>query len=656
MPTAQDESFAQAVIRLKLADEGDVSECMKTVAEGAAPCLADAMIRRGLMDAGTARRILRETAPPAPAPWPADAYAGPPPAIDGYEILSKLGEGGMGMVWKARQTSLDRLVAIKLLPLVLAQDRNFIARFRREALATAKLNHPNIVSAIDVGIQARPGQPDLHYFVMEYVDGETVEDVIYRSGKIAPRRAAEIAAAVARALDYAWSEARIVHRDIKPANILITRNGTVKLADLGLARSTWEDANLTTAGLAIGTPHYASPEQARGDANIDTRSDIYALGATLFHMLTGRTVFEGESAAAVLARHVNEDPPSCRDVNPQVPPALAAVVSRMMRRNPAQRYQTAGEAVQDIERFLRGDRPLAYTRVLDAAESAPGMPGAKPAEGGAPARSGNPLWRHAPHALATALFLGGVAVALWYAVEHRGVAPHVRVPKENRATQSAPPATSAPAEASTPSTPSALPISSPPPPFRLSLSFHLSKPDGVVGHGTSFPLEFRVESGVRCLVKPERPAYVYVFLVSDNGPSGTPMLRLLEPAAGKTPLRTTGMWTPLPSDAAFYSLPPSARTVAFVVVAVDEVPVQDEVAAGLVRVAENLANGAALEKLPHGLTLWFSGEKKAWTTGSGEIVQDGAATVLGAVCDQVRALFGNHRVGMSGVAASCVGP
>ncbi len=621
---------------------------MKTVAEGAAPCLADAMIRRGLMDAGTARRILLETGHPPSAPLPGDAFSGPPPTIDGYEILSKLGEGGMGTVWKARQTSLDRMVAIKVLPLMLARDRNFIARFRREALATARLNHPNIVSAIDVGVQTRPDLPELHYFVMEYVDGETVEDVICRTGKIEPRRAAEIAAAVARALDYAWTEARIVHRDVKPANILITRSGTVKLADLGLARSTWEDANLTTAGLAIGTPHYASPEQARGDANIDTRSDIYALGATLFHMLTGRTVFEGESAAAVLARHVNEDPPSCRDVNPQVPPALAAVVSRMMRRNPAQRYQTPGEVAQDIERFLRGDRPLAYTRVLDAAESAPATQGAQPVGGGAPARSGNRLRRHALHALATALFLAGLAAALWYAVEHRGTVPRERGPNENQPTPSAPPPASTRV--------SALPTTSPPSPLRLSLSFHISKPDGVVGQGTSFPPEFCAESGVRCLVKPEHHAYVYVFLVSDDGPSGTPTLRLLDPPPGKTPLRTTGMWTPLPSDAAFYSLPAGAGTVAFVVVAADEVPAQEYIAAGLARASENLANGAALEALPRGLTLWFHGEKKAWTTGSGEIVRDGAAAALETVCEQVRALFGSRRVAMGGAAASCSKP
>ena len=161
---------------------------------------------------------------------------------------------------------------------------------------------------------------------------------------------------------------------------------------------------------------------------------------------------------------------------------------------------------------------------------------------------------------------------------------------------------------------------------------------------------------MRCLVKPGRSAYVYVILVYDDGPSGTPTLQLLELAPGKTPLRTTGMWTPLPGDASFYSLPPAAGTVAFVVLTVDEAPAQDEIVVGLDRVSRKLASGAALEALPRGRTLWYRSEKKAWTTGSSEVASDAAATVLGSVCEQVRALFGDRGVAMGGVAASCARP
>ncbi len=628
MATEQDESFAEAVIRLKLADPSSVGECMKTVADGGAPNLVNAMIQRGLLNRETADRVLSETAAP-PASAPSDSTQDEPPAIHGYEMISKLGEGGMGSVWQARQTSLDRLVAIKILPPLFSRDKKLTERFRREALATAKLNHPNIVSAIDVGAERREGAPDLHYFVMEYVPGESLEDVINRVGRIPPARAAQIAAAVAEALDYAWEQAGIVHRDIKPGNILITRGGGVKLADLGLARSAWESAGLTTAGLAIGTPHYASPEQAQGKQEIDTRSDIYALGATMFHMLTGRTVYEGDSAAVVMAQHVNQDAPSCRDVNPQVPASLAAVVGKMMRRHPPERYQSARELRADLVRFQKGDRPLAYTRMLDAYESSHGGFTSRPPEvftsgvAEAARERGRARHRHWPHALAATLFVGAVAFGVWYAVEQ------TQAPRAGAGGAAA----------------------------HVDLWFEVSNPDGVVGSGGSFPLEFNAGSRVRYRVKPRGLAYLYVLMISSDASSGAVRPRLRVPAGGQsTPLLTNAL-SQFPESGGFYPLPPSTGNVVFLVAASKEDVPGAKVIASLDRMSRELSRGgwAAAAKVPSGRTLWYGRPESRWGTGGGEPSSDKTAAALNTLCEKVRAVFGETPVALSGAATSCAG-
>lgn len=631
MATEADKSFAEAVIRLKLADESAVRDCMKTVVDGSSPGLAEAMIEEGVLDRDAADRARRESQP-QPQPQPGDPDEEPSPTIDGYEIIRKLGEGGMGCVWLARQTSLDRLVAIKVLPSVFSGNEKLVERFRREALATAKLNHPNIVSAIDVGVQKREGETDLYYFVIEYVDGESLGEIIDRAGKIEPMRAVRIASDVAVGLDHAWTEAEIVHRDIKPANILVTRAGEVKVADLGLARSSYESASLTTAGLAIGTPHYASPEQALGKAAIDVRSDIYGLGATLFHMLTGQPPFEGESAAAVMARHVNEDAPLCSDLNPLIRPALAAIVAKMMKRDPAERYQSPGELRADLERFLSGDRPLAYTRLLDALESrqgvfATGLPEVFDKKKAAEkrARRENARSQHWPHAVMAALLVAVLGAVLWYVT--RGLSPFAGSP---------PPASATTGDG-------------------VALWFDVSNPDRVVGSGGSFPLTFSSKSGVRCYVKPNAPSSVYVVLVSSGGPSGPASLRLLAPSKDSPTPSLTNTLTRFPESGGFYSLPPSARLVAFIAIASDKAVPRAEAAAALARISSELSSGALGLRagIPQGRTLWVGDSAGEWLTGSGAAASGEAADALAAVCKKLRAAFGGGTVSMNGAATAC---
>ena len=237
------------------------------------------------MTSPTDRKDITRASSPAGRDQGAPGTAGAGLQIPGYESLGRIGQGAMGVVFKARQVSVDRLVAIKVLRDEAARDREYIERFRREARVAAKLSHNNIVGVIDAG--EADGR---HYFVMEYVEGTTVQDELDRGKAYDEKAALGIALAVARALEHAH-ERGLIHRDIKPANILLTRDGNIKLADLGLARMAADVQG--TAGVAAGTPYYISPEQARGQADVDIRTDIYSLGATLYHMVTGRVPYSG---------------------------------------------------------------------------------------------------------------------------------------------------------------------------------------------------------------------------------------------------------------------------------------------------------------------------------------------------------------------------
>jgi eukaryotic-like serine/threonine-protein kinase len=263
-----------------------------------------------------------------------------------YEVRSLLGQGGMADVYSAHDSVLGRSVAVKVLRRSVAEGRA-LARFRHEAEAAAGLAHPNIVPLFDIAMGG-----DMPFIVMELVAGETLSEVIWRDAPLPPERAAEIGEAVADALAFAHT-AGIVHRDVKSGNIMLTPWGHVKVLDFGIARAL-SRARLTTSLELRGTAEYLSPEQARGD-ELDGRSDIYSLGAVLFEMLTGRPPFEADSAVAVARMHIEEEPPSVRQLRPAIPAPLEAIVARCLEKDPALRYQRAAQLAADLRRF-RSDR------------------------------------------------------------------------------------------------------------------------------------------------------------------------------------------------------------------------------------------------------------------------------------------------------------
>ncbi|HXJ65335.1 MAG TPA: Stk1 family PASTA domain-containing Ser/Thr kinase [Actinomycetota bacterium] len=277
-----------------------------------------------------------------------------------YRVENSIGRGGMAQVYRGTDTVLNRTVAIKVLGPQYAQDQAFVERFRREAQAAARLNHPNVVSVYDTGSDG-----PVHYIVMEFVAGKTLAEVLSEGDHLTPERSAEIAAQVASALSFAHA-AGIVHRDVKPGNIMITPSGEVKVMDFGIARAASAEP-LTQTATVLGTASYLSPEQAQGEP-VDARSDIYSLGIVLYEMLTGRPPFVADSAVAVAYKHVRESPTVPSTIVPGIPADLEAIVLKAMAKNPANRYATAGEMREDLERFLSG-RPVLATPVMTGDES-----------------------------------------------------------------------------------------------------------------------------------------------------------------------------------------------------------------------------------------------------------------------------------------------
>ncbi len=277
--------------------------------------------------------------------------------VGAFEILDFLGRGGMGEVFRARQRTLGREVALKVMNPGKSSNPLYVARFVREARAAAALDHPNIVGVIDAGVDDKSGVP---YIAFAYVDGENLHQLVGRRGRLADRDALEIALAVARALDCAH-ERGFIHRDIKPENILISREGAVKLTDLGLAKHEDEAQSLTQTGSFLGTPHYVSPEQANGD-ELDIRTDLYSLGIVLYEMVTGRAPFGNDGPIAIIARRLAQDCPDPRDAVPTVGEAVARIVSNLAARDLDGRYATPAEAVAAIERALEGSEARAARR------------------------------------------------------------------------------------------------------------------------------------------------------------------------------------------------------------------------------------------------------------------------------------------------------
>jgi beta-lactam-binding protein with PASTA domain/predicted Ser/Thr protein kinase len=273
-----------------------------------------------------------------------------------YELGDTLGYGGMSEVHKGRDVRLSRDVAVKVLRADLARDPQFQMRFRREAQNAAALNHPAIVAVYDTG-ETESEFGTLPYIVMEFVDGQTLREIVKTSGPMSQQRVMEVMADVCAALDFSHRHG-IIHRDVKPANVMITKSGAVKVMDFGIARALSDSQNMTQTAAVIGTAQYLSPEQARGEP-VDARSDVYAAGCVLFELLTGEPPFSGDSPVAVAYQHVREDVRQPSEVNPDVPAELDAIVLKAMSKNPANRYQSAAEMRSDLVRVLRGQGPLA---------------------------------------------------------------------------------------------------------------------------------------------------------------------------------------------------------------------------------------------------------------------------------------------------------
>jgi serine/threonine-protein kinase len=280
-----------------------------------------------------------------------------------YEIGDIIGYGGMAEVHRGRDVRLGRDVAVKLLRPDLARDPAFESRFRREAQSAASLNSPAIVAVYDTGDSEVDGV-STPYIVMEYVDGQTLRDMLTTEGRLLPQRALEITAAVCTALEQAHA-AGIVHRDIKPGNVMVTTTGEVKVMDFGIARAlTASTTTMTQTSTVVGTAHYLSPEQARGE-HVDARSDVYSTGCLLYELLTGAPPFTGDTAVAVAYQHVREEPSAPSTVEPDVPAEADAIVLVAMAKNPANRYPSAAEMRADIQRALAG-RPVHATPILRA--------------------------------------------------------------------------------------------------------------------------------------------------------------------------------------------------------------------------------------------------------------------------------------------------
>ena len=319
----------------------------------------------------------RRTAPPrerraeAATSQMAQSSLKPGTMLGGYQLVARLGAGGMGTVWLARQLSLDRNVAVKILRPTLAKNPAFVVQFAHEALAAAQLVHHNIAQIYDTGTEGK-----LHFFSMEYVEGESLSALLRREGKLDSEVATGYVLQAARGLKFAH-ERKMIHRDIKPENLLINRDGIVKVADLGLVKRTNDPAvaalkkaprspglgDLDSVDVAepLGTPQFMAPEQANDSATIDARADIYSLGCTLYNLIAGRPPFEGESSVVVMTKHFFEAPVPPEQHNRRIPAELSAIVLKMLAKKPEQRYQDMDEVIGVLEDFLGVDGSAVFS-------------------------------------------------------------------------------------------------------------------------------------------------------------------------------------------------------------------------------------------------------------------------------------------------------
>lgn len=351
--TSQDTLFGKMVLEQGFCTDSELNKCLRLLGahkEQNPLTLREAMVTQGFVTDTQATRLLANISESKSA-------AG---KIPGYKILGKLGSGAMAIVYKAQQLSLDRTVAIKVLPKRFTEKPDYVRRFFKEGKIAAKLNHNNIVQAIDVGEAG-----GLYYFVMEYVEGKTLYDDLSKGILFAEAEAIDIVIQLAHALEHAHTHG-MIHRDVKPKNIMITTEGIVKLADMGLARETSDvKAAKIEEGKAFGTPYYIAPEQIRGEVTIDGRCDIYALGATLFHMVTGTVPFDADKPSKVMRKHLKEPliPPD--HINTALTAGISEVIEVMMAKKKTERYNDAKELLIDLEAVRDGLPPLRARQKFD---------------------------------------------------------------------------------------------------------------------------------------------------------------------------------------------------------------------------------------------------------------------------------------------------
>lgn len=322
-------------------------------APGAKP-VADLLVKEGHITAPQAELLLSEF-----------AKTQGPKIIGGHQLVTKIGQGGMGAVYKAIQLSMQREVALKLLNPTLAKDKDFVERFVREARAAGKVVHANVIACYDVGVDN--GMP---FMSLELVGGgDALRKANAAGGRLPEHEGVKIIRDTALGLA-AIHKAGLIHRDIKPANIFLTEDGRAKLADLGLARNSSGDDRMTQSGAAVGSPAYMSPEQAKGVLDLDIRSDIYSLGASLYHLLVGHPPFSASTAFATVAKVINDPVPDPRAANPAISPAAAALIKQAMSKDRAKRQQTPEQLIDDLEALLSGKQPAGRSAPLHVSPTA----------------------------------------------------------------------------------------------------------------------------------------------------------------------------------------------------------------------------------------------------------------------------------------------
>ncbi len=352
-----DTEVGKVVLDMGLATRTEIEFCRERQKQSSDPSgrsLADLLVDHNFITVNQAKRI-RSTV--------TEAKSG---QIPGYQLLGKLGKGAMATVYKARQLSLDRIVAIKVLPKKMSENQDFVDRFYKEGKAAARLSHNNIVQAIDVG-----SSPEgYHYFVMEYLEGKTLYDLMAPppagDGKsFSEAEALDVCIQMADALAHAHQRG-LIHRDVKPKNIILTPKGVAKLTDLGLARQTDDkEAAESEAGKAYGTPYYISPEQIRGDVDIDFRADIYSLGATMYHLVTGRAPFEGDTPSAVMHKHLKQPLTPADHVNTALSTGVGEIIDVAMAKKREDRYASTEDLLEDLRAVQRGQPPTHARRAVD---------------------------------------------------------------------------------------------------------------------------------------------------------------------------------------------------------------------------------------------------------------------------------------------------